>query len=464
MSKESFEHLCHAVLEGTADEVELEQFRARLRADATERKAYADQALIHALLTWQQGRAAIPALSLLSPTDVPAQPKILTFPSRRASPLLQAALAASVVLLGGLAFLHFADHGGKPAALAVGKGVSIDILTSEGSPYEVGQRVVLEKLRMDTGSLRFRISSGAVVDVEGPVVLEFVNPMRLRLLLGNITIDVGSEAKGFVLDTASALLVDIGTRFGASVGKDGSTDVLVLDGEVEVYRAGELPTQKTRLASLYEGEAARMVNREAKIQRLQAAALKGDRLAIRGLNAPDSEVITGVTDNIKKANFYRCYTITPGGMGEGALASLAHRGHRKICWRALPDQLFPLELQGADVIGTFQGQSIRQPLADINLDLSRPCAVYVLFDNRATPPGWLRHGFRNTGLRLRSGPWWPDMVETKKLTPDANGELHVVHSVWRKDVPVAAKVTLGAPTLEGYKYPYAMYGIAVKAL
>ena len=466
MSKEhsSFEHLCHVVLEGTADEVQLEQFRAQLRANTEQRRAYADQAQIHALLTWQQGRAAIPAPVLLSPADVPPQPKIPTFPSRRASPLLQAALVAGVVLVVGLAFWKFADHGRKPDPVAVAKGVSVDILASEGSPFQVGERVVLEKLKMDTGSLRFRISSGAVVDVEGPVVLEFVNPMRLRLLLGNITIDVGSEAKGFVLDTVSALLMDIGTRFGASVGKDGSTDVLVLDGEVEVYRGGEPPTEKSRLASLYEGEAARIANREAKIQRLQAAALKGDRLAIRGLNAPDSEVITGVTDNIKKANFYRCYTITPGGMGEGALASLAHRGHRRICWHALPDQLFPLELQGADVIGTFQGQSIRQPLADINLDLSRPCAVYVLFDNRATPPEWLRHGFRDTGLRLRSGPWWPDMVETKKLTPDANGELHVVHSVWRRDVPVAAKVTLGAPTLEGDKYPYAMYGIAVKAL
>ena len=464
MSKNSFEHLCHAVLEGTADEVQLEQFRVQLRADATQRRAYADQALIHALLTWQQGRAAIPALSLLSPTDVPAQPKILTFRSRMASPLLQAALAASVVLMAGLAFLHFADHGRKPDSAATVKGVSVDILASEGSPYQVGERVVLEKLRMDRGSLRFRISSGAVVDLEGPVILEFVNPMRLRLLLGNITIDVGSEAKGFVLDTASALLMDIGTRFGASVGNDGSTDVLVLEGEVEVYRAGELPTEKSRLASLYEGEAARMANREAKIQRLQALALQGDRLAIRGLNAPDSQVITGVTDNIKKANFYRCYTITPGGMGEGALASLAHRGHRKLCWRALPDQVFPVELEGADVIGTFQRQVVHQTLPDINLELSHPCAVYVLFDSRATPPEWLRNGFRDTGLRLRSGPWWPDLVETKNLKPDANGELCVVHSVWRKDVPGAATVTLGAPTLEGNKYPYAMYGIAVKPL
>jgi ferric-dicitrate binding protein FerR (iron transport regulator) len=464
MSKESFEYLCQAVLEGTADEVQLEEFRAHLRADAVQRKAYLDQTQMHALLTWQQGRAAIPELALLSPTNVAPQPKILTFRSRMASPLLQAALAASVVLMVGLAFWQFADHGRKPDSMAVQKGVSIDILASEGSPYQVGQRVVLQKLRMDTGSLRFRISSGAVVDVEGPVILEFVNPMRLRLLLGNVTIDVGSEAKGFVLDTASALLMDIGTRFGASVGNDGSTDVLVLEGEVEVYRAGELPTQKSRLASLYEGEAARMANREAKIQRLQALALQGDRLAIRGLNAPDSEVITGVTDNIKKANFYRCYTITPGGMGEGALACLVHRGHRKLAWRAMPDQLFPAELEGADVIGTFQRQSIRQPLPDINLELSRPCAVYVLFDSRAEPPEWLRQGFRDTGLRLRSGPWWPDLVETRNLKPDANGELCVVHSVWRKDVPGAATVTLGAPTLEGNKYPYAMYGIALKPL
>jgi len=464
MSKKSFEHLCHAVLEGTADELELEQFRVQLRAEAAQRRAYADQAQMHALLTWQQGRAAIPARTPLSPMDVRPKPKILTFRSRMASPLLQAALAASVALMVGLAFWQFADHGRKPDSMAVPKGVSVDILASEGSPYQVGQRVVLQKLRMDTGSLRFRISSGAVVDVEGPVVLEFVNPMRLRLLLGNITIDVGSEAKGFVLDTASALLMDIGTRFGASVGNDGSTDVLVLDGEVEVYRAGEPPTQKSRLASLYEGEAARMPNREAKIQRLQAAALNGDRLAIRGLNAPDSAVITGVTDNIKKANFYRCYTITPGGMGEGALASLAHRGHRKLCWRALPDQVFPVELEGADVIGTFQRQVVHQPLPDINLELSHPCAVYVLFDSRATPPEWLRNGFRDTGLRLRSGPWWPDLVETRNLKPNANGELCVVHSVWRKDVPGAATVKLGAPTLEGNKYPYAMYGIAVKPL
>ncbi len=461
----AFEHMCHAVLEGSATEAELEQFRQRLHSNGSERKAYADQAQMHALLTWQKGRAAVPVPFVLAPTDFPVPSNIVAFPFRKA------VLAAAAVLVAGFAVWQIADRRQSDGAMAVAdatpapveKGVSIDILASTGSPYQVGQRVVLESLKMNAGSLRFRISSGAVVDVEGPVTLEFVNPMRMRLLRGSATTDVGSEAKGFVVDTASATVLDIGTRFGVSYGDDGSTDIVVLEGEVQVFRAGVPKSPETKLASLYEGEGARMVSREAKIQRLQAAALRGDRLAIRGLNAPDSPVISNVTDNIKKANFYRCYTIVPGGMAEGAPASLTKWGHNKLAWHAMPGQLFPEALKGADVIGTFQGEVIRQPLADINLELTRPCAVYVLFDSRATPPEWLKRDFRDTGTRLRSGPWWPDLVATQNLKPDKDGEIHIEHSVWRKDVPTAGTVTLGAVEPKRDKYPYAMYGIAVKA-
>ena len=461
----SFERICHAVLEGSATEAELEQFRQRLHSNAAERKDYADQAQIHALLTWQKGRAAVPVPFVLAPTDFPASSNIIAFSFRKAI------LAAAAVLVVGFAVWQIADRGQNDGAVAVAhgtpaavkKGVVVDILASTDTPYQVGQRVVLERLELNAGSLRFRISSGAVVDVEGPVALEFVDPMRMRLIRGNVTTDVGSDAKGFVVDTDSATVLDIGTRFGVSRGDDGSTDIVVLQGEVQVYRAGVPKSPETRLASLYEGEGARMTARDAKIQRLQAAALRGDRLAIRGLNAPDSSVISNVSDNIKKANFYRCYTIVPGGMAEGAPASLTKMGHNKLTWHAMPGQLFPADLKGADVIGTFQGEVIRQPLADINLELTRPCAVYVLFDTRATPPEWLTRDFRDTGMRLRSGPWWPDLVATQNLKPDKNGEIHIEHAVWRKDVSSPGTVTLGAVEPKRGIYPYAMYGIAVKA-
>ncbi len=469
---ESFERLCNAVLEGKVSEAQLEQFRQQLRSSAAARKAYAEQTQIHALLTWQQGRAAVPASVILSPLEFQSSLNVIPFPPGKLWTLRRAVfgIAAVVVMFLGLAYWLGFGHGQKnlsvvtQKSVAVRKGASVDILATSGSPYEVGQRVMLSRLDLKTGSLRFRISSGAVVDVEGPVALELVDPMRLRLLRGNVTTDVGTEARGFVVDTASACVLDMGTRFGVSVGNDGSTDIVVLQGEVEVHRAGQPLTPESRLASLFEGEAVRMVGREAKIQRLQTLALSGDRLSIRGLNAPASSVITDVTDNIKKANFYRCYTIVPGGMTEGALASIARRGHRTVTWQSLPGQPFPSELQGADVIGTFQADITRKEMPDINLELARPCAVYVLFDSRATPPEWLKHDFKDTGLRLRSGSWWPDLVESKTLKPDANGEIYIIHTVWCREVSSAATVTLGTPFIKGERNSFAMYGIVVKPL
>ena len=460
----TFEQLCHALLEGSASEKELEQIRERLHSSAADREAYYQQMQIHALLIWQNGRAAVPESLVLAPIDYSEKSNIIAFPFRRA--LLAA--AAAVTLLLGLSFWLVPVLNDRALSLAVQKGVSVDILASSGSTYQVGQRVMLERLEMQTGSLRFRVSSGAVLDFEGPVSLEFLNPMRLRLERGSINTDVGSEAKGFVVETPTANVLDIGTRFGTSVCANGSTDIAVFEGEVQVYRAGLPLTQESRLASLVEGEAARMSARDAKLERVNMLTLKGGRLQVRGLNSPDSPVVLNVSDNIKQANFYRCYTILPGGMDEGALASLTLKAYLQLKWHALPGQPFPEELKGADLIGTFQSIATRErgetSKNDISLDLSRPCAVYVLFDTQATPPEWLKRDFRDTGLRLQSGPWGKFAREVKDLEPDANGDLNVTHSVWRRDVLSAATVKLGPPGISGKGYPYAMYGVAVKAL
>ena len=460
----TFEKLCHAVLEGSASEAELEQFRERLHSNAADREAYYQQAQMHALLIWKNGRAAVPESLVLAPMDYSKKTNIIPFPIRRAV----LAAAAAVTLLLGISFWLVPGPEHKVLSLAIEKGVGVEILAASESPYKVGQRVILERLEMETGSLRFRISSGAVLDFEGPVSLEFLNPMRLRLTRGSINTDVGNEAKGFVVETPTANVLDIGTRFGTSVCADGSTDIAVFEGEVQIYRAGLPLTQESRLASLIEGEAAHMSARDAKLERVNMLTLKGGRLQVRGLNSPDSPVVLNVSDNIKKANFYRCYTIVPGGMAEGALASLSLKSYLQLKWHALPGQPFPEELKSADLIGTFQSFAKRErgepSKNDISLDLSRPCAVYVLFDTRATPPDWLQRDFCDTGLRLRSGQWGKFAGEAIDIEPDANGELNLTHSVWRRDVLAPGIVKLGPPGISGKGYPYAMYGVAVKAL
>jgi hypothetical protein len=165
----TFEQLCHAVLEGSASEADLEQFRERLHSNAADREAYYQQAQIHALLIWKNGRAAVPESLVLAPMDYSKKTNIIPFPIRRAL----IAAAAAVALLLGISFGLVPGPEHKVLSLAIEKGVGVEILAASESPYKVGQRVMLERLEMETGSLRFRISSGAVLDFEGPVSLEF---------------------------------------------------------------------------------------------------------------------------------------------------------------------------------------------------------------------------------------------------------------------------------------------------
>ena len=151
--RKDFEHLCHAVLEGTVTESELGQFQEHLRHSSEARKAYAEQMQIHAFLTWQQGRAAVPAPVVLPSIDFQSSPKIISFPFGKA------ALAAAAVLIATFAFWLVSDRNQSGAAVAINqdapvaapKGVMVDILASSGAPYQVGQRVALDRLEMSTG-------------------------------------------------------------------------------------------------------------------------------------------------------------------------------------------------------------------------------------------------------------------------------------------------------------------------
>ena len=464
----SFERLCHAVLEGSASEVELEQFRQLLRRNAAARKAYEQQVQIHALLTWQQGRAALPAPVVLAPTDFQTQPNIIPFPLDRLIPLRRTALAiaAALVMILGFAFWHLSSRDHAGVSVVAQKGVSVEILEVSGLPYQVGQRVSLERLEMASGSLRFRISSGAVVAMAGPSSLEFVSPMRLRLLDGDLVADVGTEAKGFVVETKTAHILDLGTRFSVSVGEDDTTDIAVLQGEVEVYPGNKPIQPETRLASLVEGEAV-SVDRLFRLRRRTAVEVSLDSMVVHKRDLPSSSVISNVTDNIAAADFWGTYHIVPGAMGEGVRTYLKQGQMTNIRWRSMPGQPFPEELIGADVIGTFartRAQAEQEP-RDIWIDLIRPCSVYILYDVRAPMRKWLERDFKDTGVRVRSGPWRPDASQIQGIEPDAaDGGYYVVYSVWRKDVPAAGRIKIGSQFANEATKSYSGFGIAVKAI
>ena len=442
MSDSEFERLCHAALEGTADDAELAAFRARLREDSAARAEYGRQAKIHALLTWQAGGAATPAAAESKEANV-------VRPSRWRFNKL-AAVAAAIVLGAG-ALVWIIGGGARD-------GVRFDVIAaSEGSGFEAGQSEARDGFELATGSVTFRLESGAVVEASAPCTLELKDAMHVSVVRGAITVDVGEEAKGFVVDTANARVVDLGTRFGVSVGEE-DTDVVVLEGEVEVYKPGS-DAPDSKLASLVRGEAVR-VNSLWEAKRLKAVAIRGESLAILGGNGTKDPVVTRVTDDINDVGFHRFYSIHPRAMREGMLAYSTH-GH--VYWSALPGEEMPGQLKGADVVRTFSAD--RKDLGlKLSLDISAPSRVYVFFDQRTPVPEWLRRDFVKTKMQLRSGPWKPVSGVAGGIAPDESGELFVEYSVWKRELSQPGSVELGPPRRENDPLNRAMYGIAVKPL
>ena len=111
---------------------------------------------------------------------------------------------------------------------------SSSLPTQEGSRLRPGQLELLEGL----ATLRF--DSGVTVTLEAPAAIDVKSAMLCRLQRGAAVAWVPQGAEGFQIETEDALLTDYGTRFGVTAGRDGKSEVLVLEGEVGVtHRKGD---------------------------------------------------------------------------------------------------------------------------------------------------------------------------------------------------------------------------------
>jgi hypothetical protein len=141
------------------------------------------------------------------------------------------AVAASLVLFFGMLSLWIPSPSVGEVAQVVGA------YRDNGVAYEIGEAVEPGSISISRGLLRLDLSNG--VTLEGPAELEVFNESRVVLHRGLVTATIPESAVGFVVDTMTAHVVDLGTSFGVSVGEDGQTEVCVFDGEVEVTASQE---------------------------------------------------------------------------------------------------------------------------------------------------------------------------------------------------------------------------------
>jgi ferric-dicitrate binding protein FerR (iron transport regulator) len=348
-------------------------------------------------------------------------------------------IAAALALAGTLAFWTFRS----PAAASE---VSIDVLESDCFPARaLGRQGLTGNLRLDSGSIRFRLDTGAVVEAVAPADFSIPDPMRLNLRRGNVTAEAGDRAHGFVIETASARVVDQGNRFGVAVDDAGLTDIVAIGGKVDVFEPVRASASSRPLASLSGGDAIR-VDRARKAKRLKTVSLRGDSLMPTGKHR--SNLVGDVSDNVDEPGFNRCYAIVPRALRHN---SRLHTDKPSIRWQAPEGSLFPAALRNADVVRTFFHDRRDLDLR-ITLELKKPATVFIMHDSRKPVPRWLREGFTKTPDALESGPWFRAKDQS---------EYTVKYQVWRRDCP-AGEVVLGPSQDPGSGLRGAMYAIAVK--
>ncbi len=155
--------------------------------------------------------------------------------------VLRLAIAASVLVALSAAMAYLATQSNDPIASRTVVATVTDLIevdwSDESAKPGIGDDVPRQRLQLSSGTICLQYVHGVVVTVDGPADLEVVSKDLLRLHRGQMAAYVPDGAEGFRVVTNSADIVDLGTEFGVTVGDDGSSELIVFDGEVEFSTA-----------------------------------------------------------------------------------------------------------------------------------------------------------------------------------------------------------------------------------
>jgi ferric-dicitrate binding protein FerR (iron transport regulator) len=228
------DRLLFALRDGALDDAGYASLERFVLEYGEARERFIDCLYLQATLHWkyagppagEETRAGVEPPRAVSPAEPPRS---------RAAGIGLAWISAAVVLLAGagvswfLASRQQPDHDDALARITRLSDAEFDDLAlSEGSALMAGSR-----LDLGQGLAEITFDSGARVVLEGPAVFHVLTAARGRLTAGSLTAKVPPALKGFVVETPSLTVLDLGTEFGVRANPKGVSEVHVFDGAVE---------------------------------------------------------------------------------------------------------------------------------------------------------------------------------------------------------------------------------------
>lgn len=149
--------------------------------------------------------------------------------------VVAAIVAVAACLLIALSWYGTTEPGSTgPGSAEAGPFLSVAMTQDTLGDLKAGDRLGAETIELKGGIMRLIFDDGVEVTLQGPAEYELIELGKTRLVSGLLTATVPPGAEGFQVDTPSAQVVDLGTAFGVELRPDGSSQVTVFDGEVEV--------------------------------------------------------------------------------------------------------------------------------------------------------------------------------------------------------------------------------------
>jgi ferric-dicitrate binding protein FerR (iron transport regulator) len=241
--------LCEAAIEGRLTPEQHTRLEALVLGHAEARRLYVEYTHQHASLRWSVAEPGFLARVPVAPATVAAEPanrshRTARAPGRRVRIAAAFAAAAALVLLGiGLGLRSTAHRGSAPAPFACLAEVKACKWDGGTLPTEVGARLGPGRLRLAEGLARILFDQGTEITLEAPADLELRSSRQCVLHGGRLVAKVPPPAVGFIVETPTAVLNDLGTEFGVNVHEAGTSDVQVFRGLVDARHLGSGRTE-----------------------------------------------------------------------------------------------------------------------------------------------------------------------------------------------------------------------------
>jgi ferric-dicitrate binding protein FerR (iron transport regulator) len=111
--------------------------------------------------------------------------------------------------------------------------VGAEWLNPDLAPLPDGAIPAGRQLSLSRGFAELRFNGGAIVVVEAPARFTVDSEKTMSLASGRVAPTAAGKAAGFIVRTALADVIDLGTQFGVEVGSAGATNVHVFEGRVQ---------------------------------------------------------------------------------------------------------------------------------------------------------------------------------------------------------------------------------------